>query len=95
VGPRVGLDAMSKRKIPSPRRDSNPDHPITQLVGIRYTDGAVPAVRISSCFYRTVIPSSQYFLEMSRGTRCGYKQSQYAILLWKWLINIAVKCMND
>jgi hypothetical protein len=27
VGPRTSLDAVSKRKIPSPRRDSNPDHP--------------------------------------------------------------------
>jgi hypothetical protein len=27
VGPRAGLDAVSKRKIPSPRRDSNPYHP--------------------------------------------------------------------
>jgi hypothetical protein len=26
VGPRADLDAVSKRKIPSPRRDSNPDH---------------------------------------------------------------------
>jgi hypothetical protein len=27
VGPRAGLDTVSKRKIPNPRRDSNPDHP--------------------------------------------------------------------
>jgi len=27
VGPRAGLDAVTKRKIPSPRRESNPDHP--------------------------------------------------------------------
>jgi hypothetical protein len=26
VGPRAVLDAVSKRKIPSPSRDSNPDH---------------------------------------------------------------------
>jgi len=32
VGPRTGLDAVSKRKIPSPRRDSNPNHPIVQPV---------------------------------------------------------------
>jgi hypothetical protein len=30
VGPRSGLDMVSKRKIPSPRGESNPDHPITQ-----------------------------------------------------------------
>jgi hypothetical protein len=28
VGPRAGLDAVVKRKIPSPLRESNPDHPV-------------------------------------------------------------------
>jgi hypothetical protein len=31
VGPRDGLEAVVKRKIPSPGRDSNSDHPIFQL----------------------------------------------------------------
>jgi hypothetical protein len=35
VGPRAGLDAVSKRKIPGLRRDSNPDQPIVQLVASR------------------------------------------------------------
>jgi hypothetical protein len=30
VGPRAGLDAVSKRKIPSTLRDSNPNHSIVQ-----------------------------------------------------------------
>jgi hypothetical protein len=30
VDPRGGLNTVVKRKIPSPRRDSNPDHPIVQ-----------------------------------------------------------------
>jgi hypothetical protein len=30
MGPRAGLDAVVKRKIPSLRRESNPDHPIVQ-----------------------------------------------------------------
>jgi hypothetical protein len=30
VGPRAGLDVVSKRKIPSPLRESNPDQPIAQ-----------------------------------------------------------------
>jgi hypothetical protein len=38
VGPRAGLDMVSKRKIPSPRRESNSDHPIVQPVASRYTD---------------------------------------------------------
>jgi hypothetical protein len=35
---RAGLDAVVKRKIPSPQRESNPDYPIVQLVASRYTD---------------------------------------------------------
>jgi hypothetical protein len=32
VGPRAVLDAVVKRKIPSPRRESNPRTPIVQPV---------------------------------------------------------------
>jgi hypothetical protein len=38
VGPRAVLDAVGKRKIPSPRRKSNPRTPIVQPVAQRYTD---------------------------------------------------------
>jgi hypothetical protein len=38
VGPRAGLDAVEKRKIPSPRQESNPRTPIVQPVAIRYID---------------------------------------------------------
>jgi hypothetical protein len=38
VGPRAGLDAVVKRKIRSPRRESNPRTPIVQPVAQRYTD---------------------------------------------------------
>jgi hypothetical protein len=38
VGSRAVLDAVSKRKIPSPRRDSNPNNPIIQPVVSRYTE---------------------------------------------------------
>jgi hypothetical protein len=41
VGPRAVLDAVVKRKIPSPRRESNPRTPIVQLVTQRYTDWAI------------------------------------------------------
>jgi hypothetical protein len=37
VGSRAVLDAMVKRKIPSPRRESNPRTPIVQPVAQRYT----------------------------------------------------------
>jgi hypothetical protein len=38
VGTRAVLDAVVKRKIPSPRRESNPRTPIVQPVAQRYTD---------------------------------------------------------
>jgi hypothetical protein len=37
VGPRAVLDAVVKRKIPSPRQESNPRTPIVQLVAQGYT----------------------------------------------------------
>jgi hypothetical protein len=41
VGPRADLDTVMKRKIPSPRRESNPRTPIVQPVAQRYTDWAI------------------------------------------------------
>jgi hypothetical protein len=38
VDPRAVLDAVVKRKIPSPHRESNPRTPIVQPVAQRYTD---------------------------------------------------------
>jgi hypothetical protein len=38
VGPRAALDAVVKRKIPSPRRDSDPRTLIVQPVAQCYTD---------------------------------------------------------
>jgi hypothetical protein len=38
VGPRAVLDAVVKRKIPRPRRESNPRTPIVQPVAQHYTD---------------------------------------------------------
>jgi hypothetical protein len=32
VGPRAGLDVVVKRKTPSRRRKSNPDHPTTEII---------------------------------------------------------------
>jgi hypothetical protein len=43
VGPRAVLDAVVKRKIPSPRRESNPRTPIVQPAAQRYTDRAIMA----------------------------------------------------
>jgi hypothetical protein len=38
VGLRAVLDAVLKRKIPSPFRESNPRTPVIQPVAQRYTD---------------------------------------------------------
>jgi hypothetical protein len=43
VGPKTVLDAVVKRKIPSPRRESNPRTPIVQPVAQCYTDWAITA----------------------------------------------------
>jgi hypothetical protein len=45
VGPGAVLDAVVKRKIPSPRRESNPRTPILQPVAQRHTDQAITARR--------------------------------------------------
>jgi hypothetical protein len=59
VGPRAVLDAVVKRKRPSPRRESNPRTPIVQCVAQRYTDRAITALlciliilKSASCFQR-------------------------------------------
>jgi hypothetical protein len=44
VGPTAVLEAVVKRKIPSPRRESNPRTPIVQPVAQRYTDRAITAL---------------------------------------------------
>jgi len=59
VGPRASLDAEAKEEIPSPHRNSNPDHPIVQPVVSRYTHRAIPALMLpfflllSVCFVHT------------------------------------------
>jgi hypothetical protein len=47
VGPRAGLDAMEKRKIPSHRRESNLRTPIVQPVASLYTDLATEALLVT------------------------------------------------
>jgi hypothetical protein len=44
VGPRAVLDAVVKRKIPSPHLESNPRIPIVQPIAQRYTDWAITAL---------------------------------------------------
>jgi hypothetical protein len=53
VGPRAGLGTASKRKIPSLRRDSNPDHPIVQPVVRRYTELNYPGSKVLPVLFLT------------------------------------------
>jgi hypothetical protein len=53
VGPKTGLDAMVKRKIPSPRRESNPRTPIVQHVAQRYTDWTITALFLMEHFHHS------------------------------------------
>jgi hypothetical protein len=55
VGPRASLDTVSKRKIPSPHRESNPNHPIVQTIPSHDTDWAIPALQYTgiSNYYLT------------------------------------------
>jgi hypothetical protein len=44
VGLRTVLGTVVKRKIPSPRQESNPRTPIVQPVALRYTDWDITAL---------------------------------------------------
>jgi hypothetical protein len=57
VGSRAVLDAVVKRKIPSPRRESNPRTPIIQTVAQRYTDWAITATNYLNKNIRLYFPS--------------------------------------
>jgi len=48
VGPRAVLDAMVKRKIPSPHQELNPTTLIVQPVVQHYTVRAIMALKIAS-----------------------------------------------
>jgi hypothetical protein len=62
VGPRAVLDAVVKRKIPSPHRESNPTTPIVQPVASHYTDLAVMA---GSFFSRTKLLRNKKWLNLN------------------------------
>jgi hypothetical protein len=69
VGPKAVLDAVVKKKIPSPRRESNPTIPIVRPVAQRYTDWAIMAltVRYAHNFFLQI-----HFLALSNITTCWH-----------------------
>jgi hypothetical protein len=50
MGPRAVMDVLVKRKIPSPRRESNPRTQIVQPIAQRYTDWAITALSFGVYF---------------------------------------------
>jgi hypothetical protein len=46
VGPRAVVEVVVKRKLASPRRESNHRTPIVQPVAQRYTDSATTALKM-------------------------------------------------
>jgi hypothetical protein len=64
MGPRAVLDAVVKRKIPSPRRESNPRTPIIQPVAQRYTDWAIAALvtyYFCNVCFNSILPSNSHW----------------------------------
>jgi hypothetical protein len=59
MGPRAGLDAVGKRNITNPRRESNPDRPARSLV-------SQVVSKILPSFH--VLPSSSFIITSSFDT---------------------------
>jgi hypothetical protein len=73
VGPRAVLEAVVKRKIPSPRRQSNPRNSIVQPVAQRYTDWAITAL---------LRPSVRPKSSRCRNMTCIVKNNYIITILW-------------
>jgi hypothetical protein len=65
VGPRAVLDAVVKRKIPSPRRESNPRTPIVQPVTQSYTDWAITDLKSYSHSFVIYKPLAENATDLS------------------------------
>jgi hypothetical protein len=60
VGFRAVLDAVVKRKIPSPRRESNPRTPIVQPIAQRYTTELSRLLCILNASYKCISDIFKY-----------------------------------
>jgi hypothetical protein len=70
VGPRAILDAVVKRKIPSPCWESRPRTPIIQPVAWHYTDWAITALRLHNEKFHNLYASPNIIRVMKlRGIR--------------------------
>jgi hypothetical protein len=83
VGPRAVLDAVMKRRIPSPRRESNPRTLIVQPVAQRYNDWAITI--LLDFLFNILIPF-QCTLPWNRLT----SGTVLSLLITVWPVNIVV-----
>jgi hypothetical protein len=85
VSPRAVLDAVAKRKIPNPHRESNPRTPIVQPVAQRYTDWAIAALPLQCN------PSNKRNLHITSHT-CGVRLDLiHAFLTVMWRLRMLLK----
>jgi hypothetical protein len=101
VSPRTGLDAVEKRKISSPRQESNLRTPIVQPIAIRYTDWATPAPRIKCAISKTLskLPRSPVHIEHVRSVYSTqphnrrHAQTKRTFLMLPRKVNLPVQIM--
>jgi hypothetical protein len=72
VGPRIGMDALSKRKIPSSHQESNPDHPIAT----NNDDDKTATLRFVLCILCRSRDSSVGIATSLRAGRSGFDSRQ-------------------
>jgi hypothetical protein len=82
---RAGLDTVSKRKIPSPRRESNLDHPVFQPVASQYTELS-RLMNQKGYGKKTVVVFARYYpgirLDVVRKTMKIFSQDSLFVNLW-------------
>jgi hypothetical protein len=98
VGPRAVVDTVVKRRIPSPRRESNPRTPIVQPVGQRYTDWAITVLGylVRKLFYWSVTQDEgqpSVFLLLSKTVIMIVAQSSVSFLWNDFLFTVGL--FND
>jgi hypothetical protein len=80
VGPRIVLDTVVRRKIPSLRRESKPRTPIVQPLAQRYTDWAITASNFLTDWARALLHGvSQVFVCVVDG--CGTIQVPHPLAI--------------
>jgi hypothetical protein len=95
VGLTAGLDVISKNTIPSPHRESNPDHPIVQPEASSYTDCA-----LSAQSFHTQMLSLRFFFVNEHNAMKAYWGSGYIAprildlgTRWRWVASFTARSL--